>query len=96
MSTPEQEAKPLENGEGEGGDPSGFLTDILGSDVTVKLNSGIVFTGTLQSVDGYMNIALEGAREYLDGYAVRQYGDSFIRGNNVSYISAGKSPNLKN
>jgi len=52
------------------------------------LNSGIVYKGELQSVDGYMNIALEQAKEYVDGKLHRSYGDAFIRGNNVMYIAA--------
>jgi U6 snRNA-associated Sm-like protein LSm6 len=83
---------------GEGRDPSGFLSEIIGAPVTVKLNSGIVYkgmlqpairfcavndpAGELQSVDGYMNIALEQAKEYVDGKLHRSYGDAFIRGNN--------------
>lgn len=39
-------------------------------------------TGELQSVDGYMNIALEGTREFVDGKMRRSYGDAFVRGNN--------------
>ena len=48
----------MENGanQGDGRDPSGFLSEIIGSQVTVKLNSGVVYKGELQSVDGYMNI----------------------------------------
>ncbi|KAM0722014.1 hypothetical protein Q7P37_002940 [Cladosporium fusiforme] len=69
-------------------DPSGFLSDIIGAPVTVKLNSGVVYKGELQSVDGYMNIALEGTREFVDGKMRRSYGDAFVRGNNVTYISA--------
>lgn len=38
--------------------------------------------GELQSVDGYMNIALEGTREFVDGKMRRSYGDAFVRGNN--------------
>ena len=38
--------------------------------------------GELQSVDGYMNIALEDAKEYVDGKLRRNYGDAFVRGNN--------------
>ena len=92
-------------------DPSGFLSEIIGAPVTVKLNSGVVYkgeshraysgertrantstdsltlhlfrrTGELQSVDGYMNIALEGTREFVDGKLRRSYGDAFVRGNN--------------
>ncbi|KAF2112378.1 hypothetical protein BDV96DRAFT_159912 [Lophiotrema nucula] len=69
-------------------DPSGFLSEILGAPVTVKLNSGIVFKGDLQSVDGYMNIALERCREVLNGKVIHNWGDAFIRGNNVSYVCA--------
>lgn len=95
----------MENGtntQGEGKDPSGFLSDIIGNPVTVKLNSGVVYkgelsisdddissnnadmsvAGELQSVDGYMNIALEKTEEYVNGVKRRTYGDAFVRGNN--------------
>jgi hypothetical protein len=39
----------MENGnisQGEGKDPSSFLSDIIGNPVTVKLNSGVVYKGT--------------------------------------------------
>lgn len=39
-------------------------------------------TGELQSVDGYMNIALEQTNEIVDGKVRRNYGDAFVRGNN--------------
>ncbi|KAF6843512.1 U6 snRNA-associated sm-like protein LSM6 [Colletotrichum musicola] len=109
----------MENGnisQGEGKDPSSFLSDIIGNPVTVKLNSGVVYkgerlslslitarsmevnssdfgwltpkAGELQSVDGYMNIALEKTEEYVNGVKRRAYGDAFVRGNNVMYISA--------
>lgn len=39
-------------------------------------------TGELQSVDGYMNIALEKTEEYVNGVKRRAYGDAFVRGNN--------------
>ncbi|KAL2007133.1 hypothetical protein VTN00DRAFT_8571 [Thermoascus crustaceus] len=79
----------MENGApSEGKDPSAFLTEIIGAPVTVKLNSGVVYKGELQSVDGYMNIALEKTEEYVNGRLRRSYGDAFVRGNNVLYISA--------
>ncbi|RQM06886.1 hypothetical protein DH86_00000030 [Scytalidium sp. 3C] len=72
----------MENGtvtQGEGGkDPSGFLGEIIGHQVRVKLNSGVVYRGELQSVDGYMNIALEKTEEYVNGVKKRSYGDAFI------------------
>lgn len=84
----------------EARDPSGFLSEIIGAPVTVKLNSGVVYKGVLdlncfrlqdavltrvgelQSVDGYMNIALEDTKEMVDGKQRRNYGDAFVRGNN--------------
>lgn len=38
--------------------------------------------GELQSVDGYMNIALEKTEEWVNGQKRRTYGDAFVRGNN--------------
>ena len=63
-------------------DPAAFLGEITGVAVTVKLNSGVVYKGELQSVDGYMNIALEKCQEFVNGQLRRSYGDAFIRGNN--------------
>jgi len=79
----------MENGtSSEGHDPASFLNEITGAPVTVKLNSGVIYKGELQSVDGYMNIALEKTEEYVNGKLRRSYGDAFVRGNNVMYISA--------
>lgn len=82
----------------EGKDPSAFLGEIIGAPVTVKLNSGVTYKGLishwalcpranillgeLQSVDGYMNIALEKTEEYVNGSLRQKYGDAFVRGNN--------------
>lgn len=41
-------------------------------------------------LDGYMNIAMEQTEEFVDGQLQSSYGDAFIRGNNVLYISAAK------
>ena len=37
-----------------------------------------------------MNVALEQTEEYVDGQLKMKYGDSFIRGNNILYISTQK------
>ncbi|RMY28445.1 hypothetical protein D0865_15761 [Hortaea werneckii] len=75
-------AAPAQNGANDARDPSGFLSEIIGAPVTVKLNSGVVYRGELQSVDGYMNIALEQTKEFVNGKLRRNYGDAFVRGNN--------------
>jgi U6 snRNA-associated Sm-like protein LSm6 len=37
-----------------------------------------------------MNIALEQTEEHVGGIVTNRYGDAFIRGNNVLYISAAE------
>jgi len=70
--------------------PSDFLKSVLGRPVIVRLNSGTEYRGVLACLDGYMNIAMEQTEEYVDGQLKAKYGDCFIRGNNVLYISAQK------
>ncbi|KAF1769354.1 hypothetical protein GCK72_001171 [Caenorhabditis remanei] len=67
--------------------PSEFLKRVIGKPVVVKLNSGVDYRGILACLDGYMNIALEQTEEYSNGQLQNKYGDAFIRGNNVLYIS---------
>lgn len=71
--------------------PSDFLKTVLGRPVVVKLNSSTEYRGILACLDGYMNIALEQTEEYSNGELKGKYGDAFIRGNNVLYISAQKT-----
>lgn len=52
--------------------------------------------GELQSVDGYMNIALEKTNEYVNGRLRRSYGDAFVRGNNGSLRPSAASVLLSN
>ncbi|CAI9761674.1 unnamed protein product [Fraxinus pennsylvanica] len=50
----------------------------------------IDYRGILACLDGYMNIAMEQTEEYVNGQLKNKYGDAFIRGNNVLYISTTK------
>jgi len=70
--------------------PSDFLNIVLGRPIIVKLNSGVEYRGVLACLDGFMNIAMEYTEEYVDGQLKCKYGDAFIRGNNVLYISTQK------
>uniref|UniRef100_A0A182XD55 U6 snRNA-associated Sm-like protein LSm6 n=1 Tax=Anopheles quadriannulatus TaxID=34691 RepID=A0A182XD55_ANOQN len=69
---------------------SQFINQIHGRPVVVKLNSGVDYRGVLACLDGYMNIALDQTEEYVNGQLKNKYGDAFIRGNNVLYISTQK------
>lgn len=68
--------------------PSAFLKTVIGRPVICKLNTGVVYRGVLCALDGYMNIALEQTEEFVGGQLKNRYADTFIRGNNVLYISA--------
>merc|ERR1712151_1006255 len=70
--------------------PSDFLKSILGRPINVRLSNGTDYRGILACLDGYMNIAMEQTEEYdsVDHVLKNKYGDCFIRGNNVLYISA--------
>ncbi|CAN7056632.1 hypothetical protein BRARA_D00198 [Brassica rapa] len=72
--------------------PADFLKSIRGRPVVVKLNSGVDYRGILACLDGYMNIAMEQTEEYVNGQLKNKYGDAFIRGNNVLYISTVNIP----
>jgi U6 snRNA-associated Sm-like protein LSm6 len=50
----------------------------------------LCLAGVLACLDGYMNIAMEQTEEYVSGQLKSKYGDCFIRGNNVLYISTTK------
>lgn len=67
--------------------PSSYIANIARKPVIVKLNNGTDFRGILASLDDRMNLAMENTKEYSEGKFVRDYGDTFIRGNNVLYIS---------
>eukprot|EP01039_Chlorochromonas_danica_P005312 gene5312-5847_t len=71
--------------------PTDFLKQVIGKPVVVKLHSGVTYKGVLACLDGFMNIAMEQTEEYVDGQLKNKYGDCFIRGNNVLYISATKA-----
>ncbi|PPR02031.1 hypothetical protein CVT24_011179 [Panaeolus cyanescens] len=72
------------------GSPTDFLKGVVGKRVIVRLNSGVDYRGVLSCLDGFMNIALEQTEEYVNGNRTNSYGDAFIRGNNVLYISAAE------
>lgn len=68
-----------------------FLSDIIGKPVNVKLHSGMLYSGKLESIDGFMNIALSSATEHYEndsnGLLNKYNSDVFLRGTQVLYIS---------
>ncbi|KAI8745576.1 U6 snRNA-associated Sm protein LSm6, partial [Biomphalaria glabrata] len=69
--------------------PSEFLNHIRGRPVVMNLNFEEWIIDVCCLVD-YMNVALEQTEEYVNGQLKNNYGDAFIRGNSVLYISRQK------
>lgn len=66
--------------------PANATTKMYSTDILIPC----FFVGVLACLDGYMNIALDQTEEYVNGQLKNKYGDAFIRGNNVLYISTQK------
>lgn len=67
--------------------PLNVLTKQLNTYISVTLKNGVEYRGTMTRCDGYMNIMLEGASEYVKDQPTANYGSVLIRGNNILYIS---------
>ena len=66
--------------------PLNVLIKSVGNNVLIHLKSRIEYWGRMTRADGYMNIMLKGAKEYNRNGLIANYGDVFIRGNNILYI----------
>ncbi|MGD2200836.1 MAG: ribonucleoprotein [Candidatus Bathyarchaeota archaeon] len=66
--------------------PLNILIKSVGNNVTIKLKNRGEYWGRMVKADGYMNLLLKEAKEYDENGLVANYGDIFIRGNNISYI----------
>ena len=67
--------------------PLNVLIKSTGSNVAIALKGRGEYRGKMIRADGYMNMMLKGAKEYDHNGLVANYGDVFIRGNNVLYIA---------
>ena len=73
--------------------PASFLRQIQSKPVAVRLVDNTEYHGTLVCLDGCLNIAIEHCKEVRDGKVVNDYGDAFLRGNNVLYLC--ETPQVK-
>ena len=67
--------------------PLNVLTKQLNTYLSVTLKNGFEYRGTMAQCDGYMNIMLNGALEYVRDQPTANYGSILIRGNNILYIT---------
>jgi len=67
--------------------PLNVLTKQLNTYVAITLKNGVEYRGTMARCDGYMNIILNGASEYVKDELIANYGSILVRGNNILYIA---------
>lgn len=72
--------------------PLNLLTRSLNNYIIVKLKSNLEYRGRLMQCDNYMNLILNDATEYTSGQRVAEYGNIFIRGNNIIFVSLDANP----
>jgi len=66
--------------------PLNVLTKRLNTYISVVLKNGVEYRGTITRCDGYMNVMLDSASEYVKDRVVANYGNVLVRGNNILYI----------
>jgi len=67
--------------------PLNVLIKRLNTYIAITLKSGVEYRGTMTQCDGYMNIILDGASEYVNDQLTANYGSILVRGNNILYIN---------
>ena len=67
--------------------PLNVLTKQLNTYISIMLKNGVEYRGTMVRCDGYMNIMINGASEYVREQLTANYGRIFVRGNNILYIA---------
>ena len=60
--------------------------------VIVRLKNDVEYRGRLDKCDSYMNLILKDATEYRSDEPVAEYGNVFIRGNNIIFVRIDASP----
>lgn len=67
--------------------PLDLLNQSKGKEVLVQLKGNQQFVGTLMAFDMHINIALDNAKEVINGEVKRNIGLTFLRGDTIIYIS---------
>jgi len=67
--------------------PLNMLARFTNAPVIIKLKNGVEYHGIMEYCDGYMNVVLSQAKEFVNGQPVISYGTNIlIRGNNILYV----------
>ncbi|VDO37612.1 unnamed protein product [Heligmosomoides polygyrus] len=66
--------------------PKPFLNSLTGKPIVCKLKWGMEYKGILVAVDGYMNLQMANAEEYIDGNNTGNLGEILIRYANLPLL----------
>lgn len=67
--------------------PLDLLNQSKGKEVLVQLKGNQQFVGTLMAFDMHINVALDNAKEVIDGEVKKNIGLTFLRGDTIIFIS---------
>lgn len=67
--------------------PLDLLNQAKGKEVLIQLKGNQQYVGTLMAFDMHINIALDNAKEVIDGEVKKNIGLTFLRGDTIIYIS---------
>ena len=67
--------------------PLDLLNRSKGKEVLIQLKGNQQFVGTLMAFDMHINVALDNAKEVVDGEVKKNIGLTFLRGDTIIYIS---------
>ncbi len=67
--------------------PLDLLNQAKGKEVLVQLKGNQQFVGVLMAFDMHINVALDNAKEVIDGEVKKNIGLTFLRGDTIIYIS---------
>lgn len=67
--------------------PLDLLNQAKGKEVLIQLKGNQQFVGILMAFDMHINVALDNAKEVIDGSVKKNIGLTFLRGDTIIYIS---------
>ena len=73
--------------------PLDLLNQSKGKEILVQLKGDRQFVGTLLAFDMHINVALDNAKEMVDGQVKKNIGLTFLRGDTIIYISPATTGN---
>ena len=66
--------------------PINSLRKVIGQSIIIRLKDNVKYKGILESFDQHMNCHLSNAIEIIDDEEVSNYGNIFVRGNNILLV----------